>query len=152
VVALCTDQSQLPGATWDELISWRWIELVGCGLPSQLAVLADDLSERDDRPVRAFSLAMVEGGIVGLTLPFVKEDWILFDPCLLGDRIELTGVTAGELAHLLYPGWRELHLQRFDEIERFASMLAPMIVERLPSSVDELQSAVEATMRCLDAA
>jgi hypothetical protein len=151
-VSLITDGPQVGEASWDELAQRHWIELVEAGLPSQLADLARDASNRNRRPVRVFSLPMAEAGVGGVAVPFMNEDWLLFDPSLVGDGCELARVIAGELAHMLYPGWAERHLDEYDELEHFAAALTPTLLERLPRSVDEVVPLIELTMRFLDAA
>lgn len=145
-MSLITDGPQVGEAGWEELTQRRWIELVQAGLPSQLADLARDASNRNHRPVGVFSLPMAEPGICGVTPPFMNEDWLLFDPSLEGDTCDLARVIAGELAQLLYPGWTERHLDAHDEIDRFAAALTPTLLERLPRTVDEVVPVVERTM------
>ena len=151
-MSLITDGPQVGEASWEELAQWSWIELVEAGLPSQLADLACDMSNRNHRPVRLFSLPMAEAGVGGVAVPFMNEDWLLFDPSLVGDACELARVIARELAHLLYPGWAERHLDEYEEVEYFAAALSSTLLERLPSTVDAVLPVIELTLRFLDAA
>src|SRR5438128_380009 len=112
-VSLITDGPQVGEASWEQLAQRRWTELVEVGLPSQLVDLARDASNQNHRPIRVFSLPMAEAGIGAVVVPFMSEDWLLFDPCLVGDAGELARVIAGELAHLLHPGWAERHLDEY---------------------------------------
>jgi hypothetical protein len=151
-VSLITDEPQVGDANWEELAERHWIELIEAGLPSQLTDLARDASNRNHRTIRVLSLPMTEAGVTGVAVPFMNEDWLLFDPSLVGDAAELTSVIAAELAHLLYPRWAERHLDEYEAVEHFAAELAPTLLERLPRTVDEVIPVIELTMRFLDAA
>ena len=131
---------------WTELSERDWIELVECGLPVQLAELSCDLSRRNRRPIRVFTLPTQEAGVEGLAVPFMDEDGILFDPSLLGHPDELTRVISKELAYMLYPGWSHPYAEDHLQMAEFAALLAPILLRQLPSAVSQTRPMVELTL------
>ena len=75
---------------------------------------------------------MLEGGVAGLAVPFLADDGILFDPSLIPRRHELGEVVAYELAYMLHPHWDNPGLDGDEEMGRFASKVAPMLLAKPP--------------------
>jgi hypothetical protein len=88
----------------------------------------------------------VEAGIASLAVPFMDDDGILFDPSLLDHPLELARVIADELALMFYPGWSDPHLDEYEQMQAFVSVLAPMLLLRLPRRVSETDSIVAAAL------
>jgi hypothetical protein len=151
-MTLRSNSSLVAGLGWDELSEHTWAELIEAGFPPELAHLGCDLARRTGRPLRVFTMPIMRVGIVGLALPFVDDDGIVFDQLLLDRPDELSGLVSHELAHILFPGWRELHPDRPDDMENFASILAPSLLRRLPSNVDEVQPMIDRAMDRIRAA
>ncbi len=123
---------QLSGLGWTQMVERSWPELVRAGLPSQLASLAQELGRLRGRPVRAFTMPMLEAGVAGLALPFVADDGIVIDPSLVSKMDEFGQVVAHELAYMLYPHWEDPGSDNYEEIDGFASKLAPMLLAKRP--------------------
>src|SRR2546421_10967752 len=121
------DGFRLSGLGWTQMVERSWPELVSAGLPSQLASLAQELGRHRGRPVRLFTMPMLEAGVAGLALPFVDDDGILLDPSLICSEPRLGEVVAHELAYMLHPNWEDLAGDH-GEMEQFASELAPMLL------------------------
>jgi hypothetical protein len=128
---------------WDQLSELGWWDLVGLGLPSELAALAVDMSRRAGRRLRVYVMPTLDAGVPGLAVPFLDEDGILFDTSLLDRADELASVIAHELAYLLYPGWLDLGVEEYDGMQNFASVLGPMLLRELPESAAEIDPLVE---------
>jgi hypothetical protein len=126
------DGLQLSGLGWTQMVERSWPELVRAGLPSQLASLAHELGQYRERPVRAFTMPMLEAGVAGLALPFVADDGIVVDPSLVSKLDEFGQVVAHELAYMLYPHWEDPGSDDYEEIDGFASKLAPMLLAKPP--------------------
>ena len=126
------DGFQLSGLGWTQMVERSWPELVSAGLPSQLASLAQELGRLRGRPVRAFTMPMLEAGVAGLTLPFVADDGIVVDPSLVSKMDEFGQVVAHELAYMLYPHWEDAGSDDYEEMNGFASKLAPMLLAKPP--------------------
>jgi len=126
------DGFQLSGLGWTQMVERSWPELVSAGLPSQLASLAQELGRLRGRPVRAFTMPMLEAGVAGLTLPFVADDGIVVDPSLVSKMDKLGDVVAHELAYMLYPHWEDAGSDDYEEMDGFASKLAPMLLAKPP--------------------
>jgi hypothetical protein len=109
--------------------------------------LIHDLGERNERPIRPFTLPTRRAGIEGLAVPFNWEDGILFDPSLLDHPDAMTRAVARELSVTVYLGWSTPRPEHYDEMQAFASELAGALLDRLPQRVDELDSMVEEAMR-----
>jgi hypothetical protein len=109
-----------------------WPGLVEAGLPRQLASLALELGRHRGRPVRAFTMPMLEAGVAGLALPFVSEDGIVVDPSLVSGGDKLGEVVANELGYVLHPLWEDPASHDHREMEEFASKLAPMLLAKPP--------------------
>jgi hypothetical protein len=114
--------------------------------------LGRDLGERTGRPLRVFTMPTMRVGIAGLAVPFLDDDGIVFDASVLHDPEELPDLISHELAHMLYPGWSHLRNDQRDEMEAFATMLAPRLLSRLPRQVDEAQPLIDVAMDCVRAA
>jgi hypothetical protein len=123
---------RLSGLGWTQMVERSWPELVRAGLPSQLASLAQELGRLRGRPVRAFTMPMLEAGVAGLALPFVADDGIVVDPSLVSKMDELGQVVAYELAYMLYPHWEDPGSDHYEQIDGFASKLAPMLLAKRP--------------------
>ena len=128
---------------WEQMSEVGWWDLVGLGLPSELAGLAVDMSQRAGRRLRVYVMPMKDVGLAGLAIPFVDEDAVVFDASLLDDAGELTNVIAHELAYMLYPGWSDLGLTEYTQMKNFAAQVAPMIVDQLPSRATDTDAMVE---------
>src|SRR5947209_6675070 len=105
---------------WQQMSELGWWDLVGLGLPSQLADLAIDMSRRSGRRTRVYTMPTLEAGVAGFAVPFLNEDGIVFDTSLLYHADELTRVIAHELAYMLYPGWVDPGIEEYEQVERFA--------------------------------
>ena len=127
------DGFQLSRLGWTQMVERSWPELVSAGLPSQLASLAQELGRVRGRPVRAFTLPMLEAGVAGLALPFMADDGIVIDPSLVSRVHEFGQVVARELAYMLYPHWEDPGSDDYEEIDGFASKLAPMLLAKPPN-------------------
>src|SRR5882757_87889 len=112
---------------WSEMSEVSWTELLGRGVPCAIADLVSDVGHRTGRPIKVFTIPTLEAGIAGLAAPFLEDDSILVDPWLLEDASHLAGVIVHELAHILHPSWNDPQLEDYDEMERFASVLGPML-------------------------
>jgi hypothetical protein len=123
---------QLSGLSWTQMVERSWPGLVEVGLPSQLASLARELGDHRDRPVRAFTMPMLEAGVAGLALPFLSDDGIVIDPSLVSEGDKLGQVVAHELAYVMHPLWEEPGSYDHGEMEEFASKLAPMLLAKAP--------------------
>jgi hypothetical protein len=145
-MTLRSNSSLVAGLGWDELRERSWGELIEVGLPSELAGLGYDLAWRCGRPLRVYTMPIMRVGISGLAIPFVDDDGIVFDQVLLAQPDELSGLMSHELAHILYPGWREISPGGLADMEKFASFLAPVLLRLLPSSVDEAQPMIDVAM------
>lgn len=132
------DEQLLTRLGWHQLNERSWTELVGRGLPGQLAALSHDLGDRNERPIRVFTLPTMEAGVASLAVPFAEDDGILFDPVLLEDRCGLTTEIARGLGYMLYPSWEEAGLDEYDEMIAFASVLTRVLVNWLPRRVCEI--------------
>jgi hypothetical protein len=130
-----------------EMSEVSWTELVARGVPGAIAQLVRDLGQRTGRPIRAFTMPTLEAGIAGLAVPFLEDDSILFDPVLVEDADRLADVIVHELAHILHPNWNDPRLEDYDEMERFASVLGPIVLGELPDSVDKTSPIVELALR-----
>jgi hypothetical protein len=128
---------------WAEMREVAWTQLIEDGLPVEMAELAGDLGACRGRPIRTFTMPMVEAGIAGLAIPFIDDDGIVFDPSLLVDATKFSQVIANELAHLLYPRWHDLDIEDYDEMEDFAAVLGPRLLRELPDDVAKTQPMVE---------
>lgn len=128
---------------WAEMCEVAWTQLIEIGLPVEIADLAGDLGARRDRPIRTLTMPMVQAGIGGLAVPFLDDDGIVFDPCLLVDSAMFNKVIANELAHLLYPSWNDPHIEDYDEMESFARVLGPRLLLELPDDVGKAEPMVE---------
>ncbi|HWC38841.1 MAG TPA: hypothetical protein VG476_09945 [Acidimicrobiales bacterium] len=128
---------------WQDMSELGWWDLVGLGLPSQLAELAVDMSRRAGRRLRVYVMPTLDAGVAGLALPFLEEDGILFDPSLLDHSGSMADVIAHELAYLLYPGWADPRLEQYVEMQEFASLLGPIILDNLPTAAAETDPMVE---------
>ena len=126
------DGLRLSGLRWSKMVEQSWPGLVRAGLPTQLASLAHELGHYNERRVRAFTLPMLEAGVAGLAVPFLADDGILFDPSLIPRRHELGEVVAHELAYMLHPHWDNPGLDDDEEMARFASKVAPMLLAKPP--------------------
>jgi hypothetical protein len=123
---------QLSGLGWTEMAEWSWPELVREGLPRQLASLADELGRHRGRPVRAFTMPMLEAGEAGLAMPFVADDAIVVDPSVVSQRDKLGEVVAHQLAYMLHPRWDDPGSDDYEDLDGFASKLAPMLLAKPP--------------------
>ena len=124
------DGSQLAGLGWTEMAEWSWPELVREGLPRQLASLADELGRQRGRPVRVFTMQMLEAGETGLAVPFAAEDGIVVDPSVVSQRDKLSEVVAHQLAYMLHPRWDDPASDDYEELDGFASKLASMLLAK----------------------
>jgi hypothetical protein len=73
-----------------------------------------------------------EAGVAGLAVPFVTEDGVLLDPALISSADDLARVVAFELAYMLHPSWEDPDPERYEDVERFASKLAPKLLSKPP--------------------
>jgi hypothetical protein len=137
---------------WDEITEHSWAELLDAGLPPELADLGHDLGARTGRPLRVFTMPTMRVGVAGLAVPFMDDDGIVFDRSVLDHRDDLSNLVSHELAHMLYPGWSDLRPDQRDEMEAFALILAPTLLTRLPSQLDEAQPMIDLAMDCARAA
>jgi hypothetical protein len=128
---------------WNQITEVSWADLVARGVPGALADLVRDLGRQRGRPIKVLTMPTMEAGIVGLAVPFLEDDSILFDPCLLQDAFRLTDVIVHELAHILYPNWNNPRIEEYDEMERFAAVLAPMLLRELPDAANKTEAMVE---------
>jgi hypothetical protein len=151
-MALPSDSPLVARLGWRELAEHTWTELVSAGVPTQLVDLGRDLSERTGRPLRVFTMPTMHVGIAGLAVPFLDDDGIVVDGSVLDRPDELPDLFSHELAHMLYPGWSRLRYDQRDEMEAFATMLAPRLLNRLPRQVDEAQPLIDVTMDSVRAA
>src|SRR5438874_1473855 len=129
------DHEVVAGLGWSELTERDWDEALAGGLPHQLIDLIRDASRHLARPIRLYTMPMMEVGVAGLALPFVDDDGIVLDPVILGDPALLPRIAARELARMFHPGWSELRPEQDHEVEEFVAVLAPMLLWRLPSTV-----------------
>jgi hypothetical protein len=120
-----------------------WTELLARGVPCAIADLVSDVGHRTGRPIKVFTIPTLEAGIAGLAAPFLEDDSILIDPWLLEDASHLARVIVHELAHILHPSWNDPQLEDYDEMERFASVLGPMLLRELPETVIKAEPMVE---------
>ncbi len=137
---------------WGELAERTWTEVLSAGVPPELVDLGRDLGERTGRPVRVFTMPTMRVGVAGLAVPFLDDDGIVFDQSVLDDPDELLDLFSHELAHMLHPDWSRLRQDQRDEMEAFATLLAPTLVTRLPSQVDQAQPLIDEAMDCVRAA
>ena len=151
-MALPSDSPLVAQLGWGELAEHTWTELVSAGVPPQLVDLGRDLGERNGRPVRVFTMPTMRVGIAGMAVPFLDDDGIVFDKSVLDHPDELPDLFSHELAHMLYPGWSHLRNEQRDEMEAFATTLAPRLLNRLPREVDEAQPLIDVAMDCVRAA
>jgi hypothetical protein len=151
-MALPSDSPLVAELGWGELAEHTWTELLSAGVPSQLVHLGLDLGERTGRPLRVFTMPTMRVGIAGLAVPFLDDDGIVFDGSVLDDPDELLILFSHELAHMLYPGWSQLRHDQQDEMEAFATTLAPTLLRRLPCQVDEAQTLIDVAMDSVRAA
>jgi hypothetical protein len=128
---------------WSQMSEVSWSELVARGLPGALTELARDLGRRSGRPIRVFAMPTVEAGIGGLAVPFLEDDGILFDPCLLDDASRLAQVIVLQLAHILYPNWNNPRIEEYEQMERFAAVVAPRLLRELPDEANKTDGMVE---------
>jgi hypothetical protein len=128
---------------WSQMTEVSWSELVARGLPGALTDLVRDLGRRSGRQIKAFAMPTMEAGIGGLAVPFLEDDGILFDPCLLDDASRLAHVIVHELAHILYPKWNNPRIEEYDEMERFAAVVAPILLRELPDEANKTEAMVE---------
>jgi hypothetical protein len=128
---------------WSEMSEVSWTELVARGVPSAMADLVCDVGQRTGRPIKVFTIPTLEAGIAGLAVPFLEDDSILFDPWLLEDAGNLAKVIVHELAHILHPSWNDPRPENYEEMERFASVLGPMLLCELPDTVNKTEPMVE---------
>jgi hypothetical protein len=129
---------------WEQMREVGWSDLIQHRLPPQVADLATHMSRRSSRRIRVFAMPTLAAGVAGVAVPFLHDDGILVDPSLLAQPDELTSVVAHELAYMLYPGWSDVSLGgEYDEMERFASMLAPVLLRDLPDKADDLDPMIE---------
>jgi hypothetical protein len=127
------DARQLAGLGWTEMIERPWSELLKAGLPMQLESLARELGRSRNRPVQVFTMPMLEAGVIGLALPFAAGDGIVLDPSVVSaGRKKLGQVVAHELAYMLHPRWDDSGFTEYEEVESFASKLAPMLLAKPP--------------------
>jgi hypothetical protein len=131
--------TQLP---WRELSERTWAELVDRGLPGHLADLGIDLSERNERRIRLYTLPTQQVGIASLTVPFIADDGILLDPSLLDKPGHMATEVARGLSCVLYPRWEDLRVEMYDEMNTFARALASMLLGHEPRSVSEAEPLV----------
>jgi hypothetical protein len=117
---------------WTKMVEQPWPTLVKAGLPIQLASLARELGHYTERPLRAFTMPVLNAGVAGLAVPFLGDDGILFDPSLISNRFMLGEVVAHELASMLHPHWDDPGPDDDEEIESFASKLGPMLLAAPP--------------------
>ena len=110
------------------------------------------LGEQTGRPVRVFTMPTMRVGIAGMVVPFLDDDGIVFDTSVLDHPDELPDLFSHELAHMLYPGWSYLRNEQRDEMEAFATTLAPRLLNRLPRQVDEAQPLIDVAMDSVRAA
>jgi hypothetical protein len=47
------------------------------------------------------------------------------------------------LAHILYPKWNNPRIEEYDEMERFAAVVAPMLLRELPDEANKTEAMVE---------
>jgi hypothetical protein len=151
-MALPSESPLVARLGWGELAEHTWTELVSAGVPTQLVDLGRDLGERTGRPLRVFTMPTMRVGIAGLAVPFLDDDGIVVDGSVLDCPDELPDLFSHELAHMLYPGWIRLRHDQRDEMEAFATMLAPRLLNRLPRQVDEAQPLIDVTMDSVRAA
>jgi hypothetical protein len=151
-MVLSTNSSMVARLGWDELTEFSWTQLIEAGFPPELASLGCDLARQTGRPLRVFTMPVMRVGIAGLAVPFVDDDGIVFDQCLLGNTDALSSLLSHELAHILYPGWNDCGPAHHEEMERFASILAPTLLSRLPSRVDEAEPMINMAMDRIRAA
>jgi hypothetical protein len=128
---------------WSEMSEVSWTELVARGVPSAIADLVCDVGQRTGRPIKVFTIPTLEAGVAGLAVPFLEDDSILFDPWLLDDAGNLAEVIVHELAHILHPSWNDPRPENYDEMERFASVLGPMLLCELPGTLNKTEPMVE---------
>jgi hypothetical protein len=127
------DGHLLVGLGWAQMIERTWPGLVRAGLPRQLESLARDLGHYRERPVRVFTMPMLEAGVAGLALPFVADDGIVLDPSLATSGGHRLGeVVARELAYMLHPHWEDPGPDDDEKMESFACKLAPMLLAKPP--------------------
>jgi hypothetical protein len=125
--------AHLQGFAWTKMVERSWPEMVRAALPMQLASLACELGHCRERPVRAFTMPMLEAGVVGLALPFLADDGVMLDPSLvLAGGHRLGEVVAHELAYMLHPNWEDPGSIDPDRMESFAAKLAPMLLAKPP--------------------
>ena len=131
---------------WGAMSERSWQELVAAGLPVELAELGQDVSRRTGRPVLVYTMPMEQAGVSGVALPFVDDDGVVVDPRLLGRPDQLAATVAHELAHILYPGWPNLHRDQQDEVESFALTLGPALLDQLPRQTSDVRTMVDAAL------
>ena len=151
-MALPSDSPLVAQLGWRELAEHTWTELVSAGVPPQLVDLGRNLGEQTGRPVRVFTMPTMRVGIAGMAVPFLDDDGIVFDTSVLDHPDELPDLFSHELAHMLYPGWSHLRNEQRDEMEAFATTLAPTLLNRLPRQVDEAQPLIDVAMDSVRAA
>lgn len=132
---------------WSELVERSWEEFASTGLPNELAELGRNVGDVMGRPVHVYTMPILHAGVSGLAVPFVSDDGVVIDPCLLDRPHQLPSVVAHELAHILYPRWADLPLDEHDEMEAFALTLGPILLERLPRHLDDIQPLIDIALR-----
>jgi predicted Zn-dependent protease len=145
-VPALVDNATVTRLGWRQLVERSWQELVAAGLPVELAELAGDVSNLTRRPVLVYTMPLEQAGVSGLAVPFVYDDGVVLDPSLLSDPTELAEIVAHELAHVLYPGWSGLERDQHDEMEAFARVLGPVLLDQLPSGSIEVATLVVAAL------
>jgi predicted SprT family Zn-dependent metalloprotease len=128
---------------WSQMTELSWADLVARGVPRAMADLVRDLGRQSGRPIKVFTMPTMEAGIAGLAVPFLDDDTILFDPCLLEDAFQLADIVVHGLAHILYPNWDNPRIEEYEEMQRFVSVLAPKLLRELPDEAKKTEPMVE---------
>jgi hypothetical protein len=136
----------MTGLGWRHLAERTWPELVAAGLPAELAELGQDVSNLTGRPVLVYTMPMEQVGVSGVALPFISDDGVVIDPCLLRRPRPLAATVAHELAHILHPWWPDLDRDQQDEMETFALVLGPALLDQLPRTTADVSMMVDSAL------
>ncbi len=145
-MAISTADVTVASLGWRQLAQRSWRELVAAGLPVELAELGRDVGNLTGRPVLVYTMPTEQAGVCGVALPFMSDDGVVIDPCLLRRPRQLAATVAHELAHILYPGWPNLHRDQNADMETFALALGPALLDQLPRRTGDVGTMVDTAL------
>lgn len=145
-MATATADVMVTSLGWRQLAQRTWRELIAAGLPVELAELCQDVGNLTGRPVSVYTMPTEQAGLSGVALPFVSDDGVVIDPCLLGRPRQLAATVAHELAHILHPRWPDLDRDKHDETETFALALGQDLLDQLPRGTSDVGTMVDTAL------